>query len=182
MDLLQRFITHWKEHFSHLSSNNCHLFLAVSGGIDSIVLTDLIYKAKFNFTIAHCNFQLRGEESERDETFVKTLTEKYGNEILIKKFDTEKFAKENKLSIQEAARKLRYEWFSSVISQQPVAGSQLTVNCQLSTANFLATAHHADDNIETLLLNFFRGTAIKGLTGIPLLDKERKIIRPLLFA
>ncbi len=189
MDLLQRFIANRKEHFSHLSTNNCHLILAVSGGIDSIVLTDLISKAKFNFTIAHCNFQLRREESERDETFVKILAEKYHKEILIKKFDTENFAKQNKLSIQEAARKLRYEWFSSVISQQSVVGSpelvnsnRSTANYQLPTTNWLCTAHHADDNIETLLINFFRGTGIKGLTGIPVLDKERKIIRPLLFA
>lgn len=168
--LLQRFQQNWKEQFMHLSTSNCHLLLAVSGGIDSIVLTDLIAKAGFNFTIAHCNFQLRGEESQRDETFVRSLGEKYNKEVLVKRFNTKEYTVLSKLSIQEAARNLRYQWFQEI----------LTANYKLQTINLLATAHHANDNIETLLINFFRGTGISGLHGI--LPKLNKIIRPLLFA
>src|SRR6478752_1853814 len=92
------------------------LLLAVSGGVDSVVLCELCEQAGYNFTIAHCNFQLRGEESERDEKFVRELGKKYGVEVLVKKFDTEKYAEENKKGIQEAARDLRYEWFKQIIS------------------------------------------------------------------
>jgi len=156
--------------------------LVVSGGVDSIVLTDLAAKCSFDFVIAHCNFQLRGEESSRDETFVRALENKYGKKVLVKKFATENYAAENKISIQEAASELRYDWFNQLI----VDNGQWTVhNKKHSTFNtqysiFLATAHHANDNIETLLINFFRGTGIGGLHGIP--PKQGKIIRPLLFA
>lgn len=168
--LLQQFQQLIKEQF-HLHPQQCKLLLAVSGGIDSVVLTDLVYKTGFDFIIAHCNFQLRAEESERDEAFVKAFAGKYNKEVLVKKFDTEKYAAENHLSIQEAARELRYEWFDEIM------------NYKLQTTNYkLVTAHHANDNIETLLMHFFRGTGIHGLTAIPAFDKERKIIRPLLFA
>ncbi len=168
--LLQQFQQHLKANFSQLSTDNCKLLLAVSGGIDSVVMTDLFYKSGFDFAIAHCNFQLRGEESMRDELFVQSLAANYQKEIFIQQFDTKKYAKANKLSIQEAARELRYNWFAE------------TQNLKLKTQNFLATAHNADDNVETLLLFFFRGTGLNGLTGIRFLDQERKIIRPLLFA
>lgn len=170
MDLFKQFKDNWQENFCHLSSANCHLFIAVSGGIDSCILLDLISKLKFSFTILHCNFQLRGEESNRDEAFVCSLAERYNAPILVKHFDTEVYANENKLSIQEAARKLRYNWFSEVLQSnrnQPA---------------YLLTAHNADDTIETVLMNVFRGTGIKGLTGIPVVDAANKIIRPLLFA
>ena len=168
--LFERFQQNWKVQFNHLSTSDCHLLLAVSGGIDSIVLTDLISKAGFDFTIAHCNFQLRAEESERDEAFVRSLGEKYNEEVLVKRFNTKEYAVLSKLSIQEAARNLRYTWFQEI----------LTTNYKLQTINLLATAHHANDNIETLLINFFRGTGISGLHGI--LPKQNKILRPLLFA
>ena len=100
------------------------------------------------------------------------MEEKYNKEVLVKRFDTKQYAEDNKISIQEAARKLRYDWF------EEVNGQLSTVNCQ----QFLATAHNADDNIETMLMFLFRGTGIHGLTGINAFDKERKIIRPLLFA
>ncbi len=170
--LLQQFQQHLKQGFPQLSTINCQLLLAVSGGIDSVVMTDLFYKSGYDFTIAHCNFQLREDESIRDELFVRSLEEKYNKQVLVKRFDTTKFAEENKISIQEAARKLRYDWFESV------NGQQSTVNSQ----QFLATAHNAEDNIETMLLFLFRGTGIHGLTGIKPFDKEKKIIRPLLFA
>src|ERR1041385_6364720 len=172
MDLLERFQQNWKQNFRHLSTNNCQLVLAVSGGIDSVIMTDLVFKTGFNFIIAHCNFQLRAEESEHDETFVRSLGEKYHREVSVKKFETAPYATQHKLSIQEAARELRYTWFSELITSNP----------KPQTSNFLATAHHADDNIETMLMYFFRGTGIRGLTGIPVHDKSRKILRPLLFA
>lgn len=168
------------------------LLLAVSGGIDSIVLTDLVYKSGFDFVIAHCNFQLRGDESTRDEIFVRSLQTKYGKPVLVKQFDTEKYAVENRLSIQEAARDLRYEWFLSIVnlqssigsanySQSPMHNDLFTIHDSRFTLS-LATAHNANDNIETMLMHFFRGTGIHGLTGIPEQDKARKLIRPLLFA
>jgi len=198
--LLQQFQEYRKEHFTHLTPANCHLLLAVSGGIDSIVLTDLMYKSGFNFTIAHCNFKLRGEESERDEAFVKGIAQRYNKTIVVQHFNTKEYALQHKISIQEAARKLRYDWFEELIKKDD-SGLQMqddskkmmdermtddsvkttTINYQLPSVNFLiATAHHANDNIETLLINFFRGTGISGLHGI--LHRQKYIIRPLLFA
>lgn len=146
------------------------LLLAVSGGIDSVVLCELCRQAGFEFVIAHCNFQLRGEESKRDEAFVKNLGHKYSAEVLVKQFETEEYAALNKVSIQVAARELRYQWFNDII----ISGSGK------QHPAFILTAHHADDNIETVLMNFFKGTGIAGLRGI--LPQSGKIIRPLLFA
>src|SRR5215213_6277252 len=87
------------------------LLVAVSGGVDSVVLCEMCKQSGFNFIIAHCNFKLRGEESDRDEGFVKKLGEKYQSEVLLQNFDTAGYAAKNKISIQEAARELRYEWF-----------------------------------------------------------------------
>jgi tRNA(Ile)-lysidine synthase len=168
MSLLQRF----KEYIADekLFQPKDRLLLAVSGGVDSIALCELCKQAGFDFVIAHCNFQLRGAESDSDETFVKSLGVKYGVEVLVKKFDTSTYVSTSKKGIQEAARDLRYEWFNELLGQLS------TVNRQL----FLVTAHHANDNIETILMNFFKGTGINGLHGI--LPKQGKIIRPLLFA
>ena len=187
MNLLERFQQNWKENFPHLSTANCQLVLAVSGGVDSVVLADLVFNSGFNFCIAHCNFQLRAEESERDEKFVRTLAKKYNKEIFVKSFDTKSYAAEKKLSIQEAARELRYTWFLELITDikpDPTgsSGRAQTSNFKPETSNFIATAHHADDNVETMLMFFFRGTGIHGLTGIPGYDRKRKLIRPLLFA
>lgn len=170
--LLRQFQEHVKENFPHLSPANNKFILAVSGGIDSVVLTDLFYKSGYDFIIAHCNFLLRGEESSRDELFITTLKEKYNKEVVIKHFQTKQYAEAHKISIQEAARKLRYDWFDSLRSQLSTNNSQLII----------AIAHNADDNIETMLMYLFRGTGIHGLTGMQAYDKERKIIRPLLFA
>jgi tRNA(Ile)-lysidine synthase len=159
------------------------LLLAVSGGADSVVLCELCFQSGFHFEIAHCNFQLRGQESERDEKFVRSLAEKYAVKIFVKKFDTKEYAEENKISIQVAARELRYGWFNELIK---AGNRQQTVDNQKQTpyitphTKYILTAHHANDNIETLLMNFFKGTGIKGLQGI--LPKQGKIIRPLLFA
>ncbi len=144
-----------------------HLILAVSGGVDSIVLTDLCARSGFSFSVAHCNFQLRNEESERDAIFVRTIAERYGVSMYEKRFDTARYATEHKVGIQEAARSLRYEWFAQLIDEQHAAGQA-----------FLLTAHHADDNIETAVMNFFRGTGLKGLRGIP--AARDRMRRPLL--
>ena len=140
--------------------------ITVSGGRDSVVLCELFQKAEFPFAIAHCNFQLRGKEANDDEDFVKNLASKYKVEFFSKRFKTEVFAKKNKLSIQQAARVLRYEWFEEIRNQ--------------NSFNFIATAHHKDDELETFFINLIRGTGIAGLHGI--LTKRDKIIRPLLFA
>ncbi len=153
---------------NHLFVAKDHLLIAVSGGVDSVVLCELCYRSGCTFSIAHCNFQLRNEESEGDEQFVKALAGKYGVPFFVKKFATEKYAADNKISIQVAARELRYDWFRGLID--PSTG-------QLRS---LLTAHHADDNIETIVMNFFKGSGINGLKGI--LPKQNNIVRPLLFA
>jgi tRNA(Ile)-lysidine synthase len=178
MNLLEKFTEYIKQ--QNLFQPKDKLLLAVSGGADSVVLCELCKQAGYDFTIAHCNFQLRGQESERDEAFVKQLGQKYGVEVLVKKFDTEKYAAENKLSIQVAARELRYKWFNELLSKIKNYSNLEAANCQQPAANWLLTAHHANDNIETLLMNFFKGTGINGLHGI--LPKQGNIIRPLLFA
>lgn len=163
MNLLQQF----KDHISkrQLFTGANPLWLAVSGGLDSVVLCELCHQAGFRFSIAHCNFQLRGAESDRDETFVRKLALQYNVPVLVNTFDTENYASAHHLSTQEAARLLRYEWFASLVEKE-------------GSAALLLTAHHADDDIETLLMHFFRGTGLQGLTGIP--EINQRIRRPLL--
>ncbi len=139
------------------------LIIAVSGGVDSVVLCELCYRSGFSFAMAHANFQLRGEESEADEQFVRALAEKYNVPVHVKLFETRQYAAAGKVSVQVAARELRYAWFHELLN---------------SGFRWLLTAHHADDNIETMLMNFFRGTGISGLRGI--LPKANHTIRPLL--
>lgn len=155
----------------YISSKNLFLptdklLLAVSGGVDSVVLCELCHQGGFDFAIAHCNFQLRGADSERDEKFVRDLAKKNKVAFHSIRFETKRVAGERKISVQEAARELRYNWFEEV---RKTGGY-----------NYILTAHHADDNIETVLMNFFRGTGIKGLKGIE--PKHDQIVRPLLFA
>jgi tRNA(Ile)-lysidine synthase len=193
MSLIKEFIKNIEQ--QNLFQKNDYLLLAVSGGADSVALCELCFQAGFHFEIAHCNFQLRGEESERDEKFVRQLGEKYWTKVYVKKFDTNRYAAENKSSIQVAARELRYQWFGELlkdVKRQPstdgqqsltIDDSPLTIHHSPFTTHhsqFLLTAHHANDNIETLLMNFFKGTGIKGLQGI--LPKQNQIVRPLLFA
>jgi tRNA(Ile)-lysidine synthase len=147
-------------------SKKDRLLLAVSGGLDSVVLTTCCYLSGLDFGMAHANFQLRGTESERDEDFVRQLSARYGKPLFVKNFDTNAYAEAQKCSIQVAARNLRYEWFETLIGNGP------------DHFNFLLTAHHLDDNIETMLMHFFRGTGIAGLHGIP--KKNQMIVRPLL--
>ena len=172
MNLLNTFTKHWYKEFNQWAVTNCHLILAVSGGVDSVVMTDLFYQAGFDFTIVHCNFQLRGSVSDSDAIFVKALGEKYEKEVIVKEFDTANYAAENKIAIQEAARNLRYNWFQEVLVQKKAQ--------YLNKEIGIVTAHHANDNIETVLLHFFRGTGVHGLRGILPIQKDRSIIRPLL--
>ncbi len=163
-DQLEKFILK-----KNLFTGKDKLLLALSGGVDSVVLCDLLHRAGHDFSIAHCNFQLRGEESDADEAFVSSLAKKYHCIFYSKKFDTAVYADKNKVSTQVAARELRYSWFTALIEQGP--------------ESILLTAHHANDNIETLLMNFFKGTGIKGLQGMePKVKNKIWIVRPLLFA
>ncbi len=147
-------------------TKNDRLLLAVSGGLDSVVLTTLCAMADLDFSIAHANFHLRGDESNRDQAFVQELARRYNKQLYCTDFDTSRYAELNKCSIQVAARELRYNWFKSFIGRKP------------DKFQFLLTAHHLDDSIETMLMHFFRGTGISGLSGIP--EKNEQVIRPLL--
>jgi len=153
-----------------LSNQLCNIdgqvLLAVSGGIDSVVMTDLFCTSGYDCILLHCNFELRGEESDGDEAFVRSLAARYEIPVFVKHFDTAGFAEDNGISIQMAARELRYEWFNTVYHQQQ--------------ADQIATAHNLNDSVETVFLNLSRATGIKGLTGIPV--QNRHYIRPLLFA
>lgn len=168
--LLQKFVEYNRQ--KHLGSSKKKTLLTVSGGVDSVVMCDLFHSARFPFSVAHCNFQLRGKESDADEKYVAALAGKYGAEFFVKKFDTQKYADEKNISIQLAARELRYEWFNELLEN-----SRLKKGKEFSN---IATAHHLNDNIETILFNLTKGTGIRGLRGIPV--KQGKIIRPLLFA
>ena len=140
------------------------LLVAVSGGPDSVVLLDALHREGFFVVIAHCNFHLRGEASNEDAEFVKSLATKYQVPYCLIDFDTEKVAEERKISIEMAARDLRYEWFEQMAVEH---------NCDL-----IAVAHNADDTVETFFLNLTRGSGLQGLSGMAQL--RGKIVRPLL--
>ena len=162
--MLNSFLTFINQH--KLNLNNQYTLLTVSGGVDSVVMLNLFYKAGFKAAIAHCNFGLRGEESNSDEQFVRELGQKYGFPFFVERFDTKNYASEQAISTQMAARDLRYAWFEKIREENSI--------------QWIATAHHANDNIETALLNLTRGTGIAGLHGIAVQNKS--ILRPLLFA
>ena len=142
------------------------VLLAVSGGLDSTVMAHLFHQSGFSFGMAHCNFSLRGADSDADETFVRDLATQYNVPFFCKKFDTLAFSKQHHTGIQETARTLRYEWFSELMTTQKY--------------DYLATAHHQNDHIETFFINLLRGCGVSGLHGI--LNKRHQIVRPLLFA
>jgi len=151
---------------NELFASGERVLLAVSGGVDSVVMCHLFHLANYNFGIAHCNFQLRGAASDGDEFFVKELTQELKVPFFSESFETEAFANDRKISIQMAARELRYEWLEQIRQQHDF--------------QWIATAHHLNDAIETFFYNFTKGTGIRGLQGIPL--RNGHIIRPLLFA
>ncbi|MFY9243040.1 MAG: tRNA lysidine(34) synthetase TilS [Polaribacter sp.] len=160
--MLQKFNTHIVNNFPFLKDKR--LLIAISGGLDSVVLHYLLSTLKFDISLAHCNFNLRGKESDLDEKFVNKLSQKTSNQIFIKLFDTNNFAKEHKLSTQIAARELRYNWFQELVKEHDF--------------DYILTAHHADDNLETFLINLTRGSGLDGFTGIPKINGN--IVRPLL--
>jgi len=151
----------------HLCEKKDRILLTVSGGIDSVVMAHLFQQSGYTFAVAHCNFGLRGEESDNDEVFVERLAkEVFKTDFYSVRFNTEKYIKENKLSVQQAAREMRYKWFEEIRTEHRF--------------DYIATAHHSDDQLETFFINLMRGTGITGLSGIPL--KQNRIIRPMLFA
>lgn len=151
---------------NQLFQNSDKVLLTISGGIDSMVMLDLFIKSNTKIAVAHCNFGLRSNESDGDEKLVFNTCQKSNIEFFTIKFNTKSFAEENKISIQMAARQLRYDWFNIIALEN---------NCQ-----FIATAHHQNDVAETMLINITRGTGMSGLHGI--LPKKNNIIRPLLFS
>ena len=160
--MLGEFRKHIENQFPRLVEEP--FLLACSGGIDSVVMAHLCYASGLDFTLAHCNCQLRGSESDDDEKFVRNLANDLKKSIVVNHFNTINYSKTNKVSIQVSARELRYCWFTEIMKENGI--------------ETLVTAHHADDNLETFLVNLSRGTGIGGLTGIP--SNTDTIARPLL--
>ena len=163
MTELNRFLSFIKQHA--LFNTDDRILLAVSGGRDSVLMTHIFVEAGFNFGIAHCNFNLRAEESMADEEFTSELAAKLNVPFYVAHFNTQEFAKQKHISIQMAARNLRYKWLEEI---------RINFNYQ-----YIAVAQHQNDLVETVLLNLVRGTGIAGMHGI--LPKRSCIIRPLLY-
>ncbi|MBK6835001.1 MAG: tRNA lysidine(34) synthetase TilS [Bacteroidetes bacterium] len=149
-----------------LFTKNHKLLLGVSGGKDSMALADLLLKAGYNFSVAHCNFCLRKEEADLEEAFVVSYFQEKNIPVFSIRFNTQEHADANKQSIQMAARELRYNWFKELKTEHQF--------------DYIVTAHHLNDNIETFFINVLRGAGINGLKGVP--EKTETIVRPLLFA
>ncbi|WP_310994196.1 tRNA lysidine(34) synthetase TilS [Aequorivita marina] len=160
--MIQKFKKHIATSFQYLIDKK--LLIACSGGLDSVVLTYLMKRAGFDIGLAHCNFSLRGKESDADEMFVIGLAKQLDIAVYAETFNTHKFADEHKVSTQMAARSLRYNWFEEVLKDFKY--------------DYILTAHHLDDDLETFFINLSRGTGLNGLTGIP--KKNDKIVRPML--
>ena len=156
------FLNHLKKNFPSISASK--LIIAVSGGVDSIVLFHLCLKLKLNFFVAHCNFKLREKESDLDEKFVRDLAIKHNIKFYTKSFNTKKLSNNDNKSIQMVARELRYSWFEELSKELNV--------------KHILTAHHLDDSLETFLINLSRGSGIDGLLGIP--EVNDTVYRPLL--
>ena len=150
---------------NHLINKGDRILVALSGGVDSMVLAELLRREGYDITFAHCNFHLRGKESDGDEQFVREYAERVGVKLLVKQFDTLQFVENNKVSVEMAARELRYTWFDELVN---------------SDFDKLALAHHADDQIETFFINLLRGSGIKGLKAMQ--PCNGKYIRPMLWA
>jgi tRNA(ile)-lysidine synthase len=149
---------------NNLLSGNRKLLVAVSGGIDSVVLLDMLVRCGYRCAVAHCNFHLRSNESDNDEQFVRALVQKYDIPLFVRQFDTIQTAKNDNISIEMAARKLRYDWFEELVKNNDFQS--------------VAVAHHKNDNTETVLLNMARGSGLQGLAGIR--ARRGAVVRPLL--
>lgn len=160
--MLQKVLGFIQQH--QLCNPDSKILAAVSGGIDSVVLCEVLHQLNYTFAIAHCNFGLRAEDAEADQVFVRKLAKNYEVPFFTDNFDTKAFAAQEKLSIQMAARNLRYAWFEKIRQQE--------------NYDYIATAHHSNDTTETVLLHITKGTGIAGLHGIP--PKNGYIIRPML--
>jgi len=160
--MLQEFNKHIIKDFPFLEEKR--LLIACSGGLDSVVLARLLKELNYNISLAHCNFSLRGFESNEDELFVNELADKLSIPVFIKKFETKKYAVEHKISTQVAARELRYQWFNELKEENEF--------------DYILTGHHLDDDLETFFINLSRGTGLRGLDGIPPIIND--IVRPLL--
>ena len=156
---VQEYIVHHK-----LFTKQSKVLVGLSGGPDSMVLIHLLMQLGYNCIAAHCNFHLRGKDSDKDAAFVSKWCNENNIPLFTIDFDTEEYAATNKISIEMAARELRYNWFEKLRLEQ--------------NADVVGIAHHQDDSVETILINLIRGTGIKGLTGIPIVNKH--IVRPLL--
>lgn len=165
MDILERFERYVEE--NKLFSREDNILVAVSAGRDSMLLLWLLHELQYRVQIAHCNFQLRGEESDGDEALVRQLAEHHGLALHVKAFDTTDYANSNKISIQMAARELRYAWFEKLREE---------LGCKV-----IAIAQHLNDSVETVLFNLSRGTGLQGLQGILPMRTDSKVVRPLLF-
>ena len=142
------------------------ILLAVSGGIDSMVMAYLFHQQGYTIGVAHCNFTLRAVDSDKDEEIVRQFAEKHNIPFYTRRFETKAFAKKNRISVQMAARELRYKWFEEIRTE--------------NMYDYIAIAHNLNDNIETLLINLIRGTGLAGMAGMK--PSVNRIIRPLLFA
>jgi tRNA(Ile)-lysidine synthase len=160
--MLQKFKTYYRS--NQLFEQSDKILLAVSGGKDSMAMLHFFKASNLNFGVAHCNFNLRGRESDADEQLVKTVCEKHQIPFFATHFNTTAYAEQNGISIQMAARDLRYNWFEELSAKNGY--------------DFIATAHHKNDVAETMLINLSKGTGLAGLHGI--IKKSGKIIRPLL--
>lgn len=164
LDVVEQLLNHINRYA--LCKTTDKILVAVSGGLDSMVLLHLLKAAGFRIGVVHCNFQMRGDDSQADEELVRVTCAESNTSYFVRKFDTNDYATTHGISIQMAARDLRYIFFQELLQRE--------------SYDYLATAHHFNDSIETILLNFVRGTGIDGMAGIA--PKKEKIIRPLLFA
>jgi len=173
----------------HLINKGERILVALSGGIDSMVLAELLRREGYDIAFAHCNFHLRGLESDGDEKFVREYAEKVGVKLFVRQFDTFQFVENNKVSIEMAARELRYAWFNDLVEANEYINSKENSDSVISPErgewknlrfDKLALAHHADDQIETFLINLLRGSGIKGLKAMQ--PCNGLYVRPLLWA
>ena len=196
---IETFKAYWDKQFPDVRLRRSHFLLAVSGGVDSVVLAHLMHAVKAKCTIAHVNFQLRGEESSRDEKFVESFAAQYQIPFKVYHSDTNEYAQAHKMAIQQAAREIRYTWFETLMKEidkkeKEAEPDEIAANSNHNSNSnpnpnpkpnpkpvVLLTAHHENDNVETILMQLFRGTGIHGLTGIPARRNDQlNLARPLL--